>query len=177
MVENKKVKAMPASDEVKKSKRGPRLILGVIVIIATVITLFIPIIPVEVTYTEVEPYERLATYEVVSATLTPGWDFERGVYHTFEVTVKNTDKYGGTFTVTFYLYDVNGLYGTETESEYIAAGATKTLKAEFDTKLGQDVRGEYSVSAPTVIDQRIVTKHKTVYKSIIEILIYGTEET
>jgi len=130
-------------------------------------------IPVEVTYTETEPYERLATYEVTSATLTEGWDLTRGVYHTSKVVVKNTDKYGGTFTVTHYLHDVNGLYGTETTSGYIGAGGTETFKAEFDTRLGQDVRGEYSVSAPTVIDQRLVTKHKTIYKSIIEILIYG----
>jgi len=58
-------------------------------------------------------------------------------------------------------------------SSYIAAGAIETFKAEFDTYAGQDVRGKYSVSPPTVIDERIVTKYKTVYKSIIEILIYG----
>jgi hypothetical protein len=89
-----------------------------------------------------------------------------------EVTVKNIDAYGGTFTVTHYLYNVNGLYGTKTTSEYLAAGETKTFRAEFDTQWLQDVRGEYSVSAPTVIDQKVVTKHKTVYKSIIEILVY-----
>jgi hypothetical protein len=55
----------------------------------------------------------------------------------------------------------------------VAAGETKTFRAEFDTRWLQDVRGEYSVSAPTVIDQRVVTKHKTVYKSIIEVLAYG----
>lgn len=58
-------------------------------------------------------------------------------------------------------------------SGYIGAGDTETFIAEFDMSLGQDVRGEYSVSEPTVTDQRVVTKHKTVYKLIIEILIYG----
>ena len=37
----------------------------------------------------------------------------------------------------------------------------------------QDVLGKYSVSAPTVIDERVVTKYGTAYKSIIELLIYG----
>jgi hypothetical protein len=157
--------------EVKKDTHR-NLIIGIIVVVAIIIVLFIPMIPVDVAYSETEPYNRLAEYEVVSATLRESWDIPRGVYHISEVTVKNIDAYGGTFTVTHYLYDVNGLFGVETTSEYLSAGETKTFRAEFDTSLGQDVRGEYSVSAPTVIDQKVVTKHKTVYKSIIEILVY-----
>jgi len=37
--------------------------------------------------------------------------------------------------------------------------------------LGQDVRGNYSVSSPTVIDHRVETETKTVYRSAIDIII------
>lgn len=151
-----------------------RLVVGSIIVVAVIVViLLIPMILVEVAYSETEPYNRLAEYQVVSATLTGSWDISRGVYHVSEITVKNIDAYGGTFTVTHYLYDVNGLFGVETTNEYLSAGETKNFRAEFDTSLGQDVRGEYTVSTPTIIDQKIVTKHKTVYKSIIEILVYG----
>jgi len=159
-------------NEVKKVSHRNLIISLVVAVI--VIALFIPIIPVSVTYSETEPYNRSAKYEVVSATLKEELElFGRWTYHASEVVIKNIDSYGGTFTVTHYLYDVNGLYDTKTTSEYLAAGQTKTFRAEFDTQWLQDVRGEYTVSAPTVIDQRVVTKHKTVYKSIIEILISG----
>lgn len=155
-------------------KTSKKLAIGVTVaVIAIAIVLFIPIIPVDVTYSETEPYSRLAEYEVVSAFLREGWDFTRGTYHTSEVTIKNIDSYGGTFTVTHDIYDINGLYDTKTTSGYIAPGDTETFMADFDTQWLQDVRGEYTVSAPTVIDERVVIKHKTVYKSIIAILIYG----
>lgn len=161
------------NEEVKRVSHK-NLIIGVIVVAVVVVVLFIPMIPVDVTYSETEPYNRLCEYEVVSATLTEEFELlGREVYHKSTVVVKNIDSYGGTFTVKHYLYDVDGLFGTETTSGYIGAGDTETFIAEFDTSLGQDVRGEYSVSEPTVIDQRVVTKHKTVYKSIIEILIYG----
>lgn len=145
--------------------------LGIIAVAAIIIVLFVPMIPVNVAYNETEPYDRLAKYELVSATLKEELEiFGRWTYHASEIVIKNVDSYGGTFKVTHYLYDVNGLYGIKETSEYVAAGETKTFRAEFDTRWLQDVRGEYSVSAPTVIDQRVVTKHKTVYKSIIEMV-------
>jgi hypothetical protein len=157
--------------EVKKEYK--KLIIGIVVLVAVIAVLFIPMIPVDVAYSETEPYNRECQYEVVSATLRESWDITRGTYHISEVIVKNIDSYGGTFKVTHYLYDVNGLYDIKETSEYLAAGETKTFRAEFDTQWLQDVRGEYSVLPPTVIDQRVVTKRKTVYKSIIEILVHG----
>jgi len=159
--------------EVKKDSHR-NLIISIIIAVAIITVLFMPMIPVDVAYSETEPYNRLAEYEVVSATLKEELEiFGRWTYHASEIVIKNVDSYGGTFKVTHYLYDVNGLYGIKETSEYVATGETKTFRAEFDTRWLQDVRGEYSVSAPTVIDQRVVTKHKTVYKSIIEILAYG----
>lgn len=149
------------------------LIVGIIVLAVVLVILFIPMIPVDATYNDTEPYDRLATYQVTSVTLTQEFElFGRGVYHRSTIVVKNIDSYGGTFTVIHYLYDVNGLFGTKTTSAYVGAGQTSNFVAEFDTSLGQDVRAEHSVSAPTVIDNRVVTKHKTVYKSIIELVFY-----
>jgi hypothetical protein len=155
----------------KGSHKG--LIIGIVFLAVIIVVLFIPMIPVDTTYNDTEPYDRLGTYQVVSATLTQEYELlGRGVYHRSTVVVKNIDSYGGTFTVNHYLYDVNGLFGSKTTSGYIGAGSTQNFVAEFDTSLGQDVRAEYTVSAPTVIDQKVVTKHKTVYKSIIELLVY-----
>ena len=122
------------SQEVKKTSHK-NLIIGVIVVAVIVIVLFIPMIPVEVAYSETESYERDAKYEVVSAILKEELELlGRWIYHASEIVVKNIDSHGGTFTVTHYLYDVNGLYGTETTSEYLSAGETKTFRAEFDTR-------------------------------------------
>jgi hypothetical protein len=160
------------SGEGIKRKGFKNLIIGIVVLVVIVVILVIPIIPVDATYNETEPYNRLATYDVVSATLTEGWDFSRGTYHTSTIVVRNTDSYGGTFSVTHRLYDVNGLYDIETTTAFVGSGQQYSFSTQFDTQWLQDVRGEYSVSAPTVIDNRVVTKHKTVYKSIIEVVFF-----
>jgi len=149
-----------------------KVVTLVVIIVVVLAVLFVPMIPVGETYNETEPYVREARYQVFSAILTEHWEpLGREVYHASEVTVKNIDSNGGTFTVTHSLYDVDGLYGSKTTSDYIAPGDTKVLRAEFDTQAFQDVRAEYSVSAPTVTDERVVTKTRTIRKSIFEILI------
>ncbi len=154
----------------KVSYKG--LIIGVVVVIVVVAILFIPMIPVEESYSETEPYNRLAMYEVTSANLNENFEwFGKWVYQRSTIVVKNTDSFGGTFTVKHYIYDVNGLLATKTSDEYIGAGNTVTSTADFDTQWLQDVRGEYSITAPTIIDQRVVTKQRTVYRSPIDILI------
>ena len=87
--------------------------------------------------------------------------------------MRNTDEYGGTFVVTHKLNDVYGLFGSEEDSFYLGAGDSYTSTVTFDTSWGQDTLGTYYVTAPTVIDTRLVGKTKTVYKSVIELLIYG----
>jgi len=157
----------------EEAKSAGYMKYAAVAVVAVLAILFVPMVPVEVSYSEEEPYERPARYEVLSATIKESWDLRRGVYHIFEVVVKNVDKHGGTFSVTFYLYDVHGLFGKETVTNYIGPGVTMKFSAEFDTELGQDVKGEYTVSPPTVIDVRIVTRRRTVYRSIFELLIYG----
>jgi hypothetical protein len=144
------------------------IVIGMLVLILVV--LLVPIIPTEEQYQEPESYERLARYEVPTAVLSSGFDLSRGYFTISEVTVINIDSYAGIFQVTHRLYTIDGLFGTKTTNEYISPGDTKISRAEFDTRWGQDVRGEYSVSPPTVIAQRVVTKTRTVYRSIFEIL-------
>lgn len=184
------------AEEVKTKKSYKKLIVGIIVLAVISAILFIPMIPVEVTYseielydetetyTEIEPYEREATYVV------DDWKLEEKIgffdaYVQSDVTVRNTDEYGGTFEVVHKLYDVYGLFGSVEDSFYLDAGDSYTSTATFDTSWGQDTLGEYYVNPPTVIDTRlvektrvvqktrVVEKTKTVYKSIIELLIYG----
>lgn len=139
-------------------------IVGIIIVAAIITTiLFIPMIPIKEAYSETEEYEREAIHEVVSATLKGNASL---------VVVKNIDAYGGTFTVTHYLYAADVTHGTKTTGEYLSAGQNKTFRAEFDTQGLQDFHSGYSISTPTIIDKRVVARHRTVYKSIIELLIY-----
>jgi len=160
-------------EETRKRGFNRNLIIGIVILVAIVVILVIPMIPVDATYNETEPYNRPATYDVISATLTEKWDLSRGTYHASTVVVRNTDAYGGTFSVNHRLYDIDGLEGTDVTTAFVGSGQQYSFSADFDTQWLQDVRAEYSVTAPTVIDSRVVTKHKTVYKSIIELLLYG----
>ncbi len=180
--------------EVKKNHKN--LIIGVIVVAMITIVLFVPMIPVEVTYSEIEPYEETETYTEFSSYereatyIVDDWNLEEkigwfDVYVQSDVTVRNTDKDGGTFEVVHELYDINGLFGSVEDSFYLGAGDSYTSTTTFDTRWGQDTKGTYHVNPPTVIDTRlvektrvvqktrVVEKTKTVYKSIIEILVYG----
>jgi len=151
-------------------------------------------------YEDLEPYEveeeywRDCRYNVVSAVLSEHWDFERGTYWRADVTIQNTDTKGATFSVHSWFYDnphcyEEDLIGEKTGTKYIAAGQEGIVRTEFDWFWGEEVYSKYLVHTPrvkdtrtvtkyrTVVKQRLVTKYRTeyetVYKSIIEILIYG----
>lgn len=153
-------------------KGGHRdLIVGIVVIVVILVILLVPMIPTTEAYNVTEPYERKVTYVVDK------WDLNEklgffDVYVQSDVIVRNTDKYGGTFQVVHKLSDINGLFGTKTDSFYLNAGASHTSTATFDTRWGQDTKGTYPATAPTIVDEHLVTKHKTTYKSIIELLAY-----
>jgi len=151
--------------------RHRNVVITIVVMAVIAVVLLVPVIPVDTVYSETEPYTRTARYEVVSATLSSSWNLARGTYHISEVKIKSLDAYGGTFTVTHYLYDVNGLVDTANTNNYVTAGQTVTFRVEFDTEAFRDYRAEYSVLAPNVIDQHVVTKHRTAYKSVIQLLI------
>jgi len=149
------------------------LIIGVIVVAVILVVLLFPMIPTSEAYNVTEPFERNCTYVVDDWDLEEKWSFSIGFYIQSDVTVRNTDESGGTFNVVHRLDDINGLFGTDTDSFYLGAGGSYTSTAIFDTSWGQDTKGTYSVTAPTITDEQIVTKHRTVYKSIIELLVYG----
>jgi len=150
-----------------------KLIIGIIVVAIVMVVLLVPMIPTSEAYNVTEPYERECTYVVDDWDLVEKWSLSIGFYVQSDVTVRNTDESGGTFKIVHRLDDINGLFGTETDSFYLGSGASHTSTATFDTSMGQDTKGTYSVTAPTITDERLVTKHRTVYKSIIELLIYG----
>lgn len=157
----------------KVEKTSPRKIIIAIVVVAVILAvLLIPMVPIQEAYSVTEPYERKATYIVDDANLQEKIGF-LNVYVQSDITVRNTDEYGGTFKVIHKLYDIDGLFGTVTDSFYLGEGQSHTSTATFDTKWGQDTKGKYSVTAPTVIDEKMVTEHRTVYKSIIELIIYS----
>jgi len=149
------------------------LIIGVIIIAVILTVLLVPMIPTSEALNITEPYERECTYVVDDWDLVEKWSFTAGFYVQSDVTVRNTDKDGGTFKVVHELNDIHGLFGTDTDSFYLGAGASHTSTATFDTRMGQDTLGTYSVTAPTITDEKVVTRHRTVYKSIVELLIYG----
>lgn len=154
-------------------KRSPiRWIVGIAVVAAIVSVLFVPLVPVEATFNVSEPYSRLATYEVTAASLTGHWDLTRGTYHTSEVAVRNTDVKGGTFVVTHYVYDTNGLFGTKTTNGYVGSGSTVTFAADFDTQFLASYRAEYSVIAPSISGENMVSRKGTAYKSIIDLWLH-----
>lgn len=154
-----------------KSSKGLSRLVATLILIALAFILFAPVIPAKETYAEPEPFKREARYEVVSSSLSTGFDLFRGFYTIFEVKIKNTDKYGGNFTVTFYLYDKEGLFGKDVESGQIGPGEERTFRAEFDTRFGQEVRGEYKVTPPIVVDQKLHYVQRVVRKSLIQIML------
>jgi len=156
-----------------KPKGYRSLIIGIIVVAVILVVLLVPMIPTSEAYNVTEPYERKCTYVVDDRDLVEKWSLSIGFYVQSDVTVRNTDKNGGTFKVVHKLDDIHGLFGTMTDSFFLSAGASYKSTATFDTRMGQDTLGTYSVTAPTITDEHLVTKHRTIYKSIIELLIYG----
>jgi len=179
-----------------RSIGNKKIIAAVLVVAVIVMALFMPIIPIEETYadieyfdrvedyTELESFARLCRYEEVSSDLTEEFEIlGRGFYHVYTIALKNTDNYGATFSIEFRLIYVNGMYETQTVSEYVGFARTQTFRAEFDTEMGQNVRGETKISVPTIMDERIVTKqrmvtdqkvvtkYRTAHKSMIDIIL------
>ena len=146
-----------------------RLSILIVVIVATLI----PILPVEEEYVEIEDYDRPADYLILSSELNVSSDTARGAFTIFDVVNENSNVFDGVFQVEFRIYDLKGLYGAENTTVHIPAGTTRTLRAEFDTHYGQEVRGEVSVTPPTTSDQRLVTRYRRAYRSVLGILLSG----
>jgi len=171
------------------------LILGITLgVVLPIVVLFLPVIPTKEIRNEIEPYERDAKYEVVSATVESNWGWEPWAgldYYVSTVIVKNIDNFDATFSVTHNIYynpasrqDINPdekiLYVEKVVSEHILSGQTKSSTFTFDY-IDEGQTGhpadyyllEYTVTPSTVIDQQVVTKQRIAYRSIIEILMQG----
>ncbi len=95
------------------------------------------------------------------------------------VTIKNVDTKSGYFDVYFYITNEGGGFPTITkisESEYISAGETKTVKVRFNDIISKFT---YNVTSPTkevtktrnMTKQTIVTKYREVqkYREVIKL--------
>lgn len=130
-----------------------KLLILVIVSLTVVIVLFIPIIPTNETYNEIEPYERDAKYEVIKDIYHR--DIEPNPFPLLELTqlpfagynstvlLKNIDEFDATFSVTHKIYynpdsrpdlnpDEKVLYLEGVVGEYILSGQTKALIFSFN---------------------------------------------
>lgn len=160
-----------------------RLVAWLFVIAVVLVAVYAPVVPVNVTYSEVESYERPIKYQVVSASISRA--LLSGCL-TPEVTIKNVDKHDGTFTVTSYLYVHDVCEETKEARVYIVGrGGSGTCRLTFNTKItladwvnnwGTKYKWYYRVQPPTVIDQRVVSKSKMGYKTIIRFVLDSLQE-
>jgi hypothetical protein len=149
---------------------GKWQVLTIVAVVVGVIILFLPVVPVDVPYTTEEPFEREMRYVVLRVDLIEDWHLVYGVFHRMEVEIENVDVFPGRFDVVFELWDIDRSLGGYIDSHSLMPGETHVFSAWWDTDLGQDVRGNYIVTPSTVIDRRLVTRYRTEYKSIFQII-------
>lgn len=169
---------------------------GGIAIVFLVIFFAVPLVSVEKSYTEEEPYETTETYwdteqyqedvpidyNVLEDVIVEKTSWSLGVYMEARVKIRNTDTEGGNFDVNFQFKDVYGVQKEETKTEFIASGQTRTVKCTYDHEMGDDVLWRWGVNEPyktvtktqevekerTVTKVKTVTKTKTVEKTLFE---------
>ena len=151
----------------KKTKLGIALVLIVLFTLC-------PIIPINQEYTTKEYYKREVLYTIIDRKLQEKIDWFN-VYVQSDITLRNIDKYSGTFQIIHTLRDIDGVIGEVKDSFFLSAGTSYTSTAMFDTELFQDTKGSYRVIQPTITDERLVTKHKVNYISLAYLIIYGNK--
>jgi len=146
-----------------------------------------PIVPVEQTYTESEPYETTETYtEQVARERTVDLDYETSEFtlgeaafgvgsDTISINVRNTDTEGGNFEVTFETCTSSSAELTLSDQNYVPAGES----IEFSVSTEADLERECTqadvnpgIKEETVYEdvqkERTVTKTRTVEKTRTE---------
>ena len=165
---------------------GKKAIVIVAVSVTTLVILFAPIIPIDETFTEIETYNRPLRYGVISSKDREIWNTREGygflpiggITHTSVVVIENRDEHGGTFKVSHCWEDEFGAYSKKefSSEQYLALGEVGNFNASFIEAWKSGCNYEFSgykISAPSIQDERMVTKHKTHHKSIIEIISVG----
>lgn len=79
-------------------------------LVGIAVVLFIPIIPIDETYTKTETYNRSLEYKIISAKCKDEIEFpELECSYVSEVILKNIDSHGGTFIVTHEYQDTTDI--------------------------------------------------------------------
>jgi len=147
-----------------------------IIVIAVVVVLFLPIIPVETSYEVEEKREVRVNYkydhyyrEILAKILPPDWELE------YVCTIENVDAVGGTFTVKVTFFDRGIAACTASDIKYIGPGQKTTFYLRssglaYSTDWGTRYTVESNITPPTKIETHIVTKYKTKYVSLFQLL-------
>ena len=164
----------PYPSRARVSNNGIQKPIATVIIIAAILgILFIPMVPSNITYNEVESYERPAEYRVVSVEATRG--LSSGSV-TAKITLENVDKEDGIFTPLFDLYIANQYKETKEVKVLVRSGQREDCHVTFGTRVSfwdwpNNSSWQYRVQPPTVIDQEVVKRDRIVYKPLAQVLV------
>lgn len=149
------------------------IVVAVIAIVVILAVLFVPFVPAKETYSEVEQYSKPAGYSVDRDEWDSGWSISKGCYCNIYIKVRNTDVRGGTFDVSVEIQDILTVVYSNSKSQYIGPGESYQFRFYYNTHCDTDYVWSYDVDPPSIIDERVVEKERTVYKSVVQLLTGG----
>lgn len=114
-------------------------------------------------YTIQVPYTYTFKYSVVDSKLERLWNLELGDYTKGTVIVANSEDIGGIFTVNYEFRTVDKTV-QRTDSKYISGHSTQTFEFIYDSQIGEDVRGFYTINPATETRYREEIRYRTVQK-------------
>ncbi len=159
-------------------------ILITVLLVAGSSAFAVPIMPVEQTYTESEPYEATETYtEQVARQRTVDLDYTTSDFtlggapfgigsDTISINVRNTDNEGGDFEVTFNTCTSSSAELTLSDQNFVSAGESVEFSASTEADLETDctqARVDPGIKQETYYEdvqrERTVTKVREVEKT------------
>lgn len=151
-----------------------------IIVVAVIVALFIPIIPIKYSYDVEEKREVPVNYkydhgytETLVKLLPPDWELQ------YVCTIENVDAVGGTFTVNVTFYDKDQPVYSTSDSKYIGPGQKATFNINSSgLSYSTDWKERYKVIPviipPTKIETHLTTKYGTKYVSLFQLFTGGS---
>lgn len=115
---------------------------------------------VQVPYEAQEAYDYYPTYKHEGHTLREKANLELGFYHQAIVKLRNTDSEATWYIVKYTFKTVDGNQPIQADRHFIEPDEVVEYKFIFDSKMGQDVRGTYTVDVEPIIKYKTVTKYR-----------------